>query len=161
MYACAHLLDLLVVLANPGTNRLTLVPGRIVPNQKPVGLALRKQTLAAPVQELRGDGTYRSSADKTQPHLLALWFLWSSLLPQDAIARQRFWVRVSFFPRLFDQMNRMLRVLPRIQTRQSKAAPPHLVLEADGPGRLLAGPSNQPVACVFFPSGQSLRREKW
>jgi hypothetical protein len=44
----------------------------------------------------------------------------------------------------------VLRVLPGAHARQSKAAPPDLVQKADGPGRLLAGPSNQPVASVFF-----------
>src|SRR5438270_13180094 len=47
-------------------------------------------------------------------------------------------------------MQGMVFVLPGVQTRQGKATPPHLVLEANGPGRFGAGPGDQPVACVFF-----------
>src|ERR1700692_167839 len=54
-HACPGLLDLLVVLANPGANSLTLVPGGIIPDQEPVGLALLEQPLTTPIQELRGD----------------------------------------------------------------------------------------------------------
>jgi hypothetical protein len=47
-HASARLLDLLVVLANPGANSLTLVAGSIIPDQKSVSFALLEQTLAAP-----------------------------------------------------------------------------------------------------------------
>src|SRR6266568_1922142 len=53
-HACARLLDVLVVLANPGANGLALVPRSIVPDQEPVGFALLEQALTAPVQELCG-----------------------------------------------------------------------------------------------------------
>src|ERR1700730_5562838 len=149
-HACARLLDLQVVLANPGANSLTLVPGSIIPDQKPVGLATLEQTLAAPVQKWRGDRAHRSSRDKTEPHLLTPGFVRSPFLPQPSITGQRFGVRVAFFPGLFDQANGMLRVLPDMHSRQGKAAPPHLILKTNGPVRLLAGPSNQAVACVFF-----------
>src|SRR6266566_4409259 len=39
-HALVRLFDLLVVLADPGTNRLTLVPGGIIPDQEPVGLVI-------------------------------------------------------------------------------------------------------------------------
>src|SRR2546429_1784694 len=149
-HACAGLLDLVIVLANPGANGLTLMPGGVIPDQKPVGFALLEQPLAAPVQELRGDRAHRSSADKTQPHLLTFGFLWGPFLPQDAIAGQCLRVRITLLPAMFHQTDRVLRVLPGVQTRQGKTTPPHLILEADGPGRLLAGPGDQPVACVFF-----------
>jgi hypothetical protein len=149
-HAAARLLDLLVVLANPGANGLTLMPGGILPDQEPVGLALLEQTLAAPVQELRADRAYRSSADKTQPHLLAPGLLWGPLLPEHAITSQRFGIRVPFLEGLFDEADRMLLVLPSVHARQGKATPPHLVLEADSPGRLLAGPGDQAVASVFL-----------
>ncbi len=46
--ALARLFDLLIVLANPSTNHLTLVPGSVIPDQEPVRLALFEQALAAP-----------------------------------------------------------------------------------------------------------------
>src|SRR5579872_2211067 len=148
--AFARLLDLLIVLANPSTNGLTLMPGGVIPDQEPVGFALLEQSLAAPVQEWRGKRAHRSSADKTQPHLLTFGVLWGSFLPQDTIAGQCLRVRIPLLPGLFHQADRVLQVLPGVQTRQGKTTPPHLVEEADGPGRLLAGPGDQPVACVFF-----------
>src|SRR6266536_3156942 len=149
-HARARLLDLLVVVANPGAHGLTLMPGGIIPDQEPVGFALREQTLAAPVQELRRERAHWSSGDKAQPHLLTPGLLRRPLLPQHAIASQCFGIRVFFFPRLFDEAKGMLRILPSVQTRQGKATPPHLILETNGPVRLLAGPGNQAVACVFF-----------
>src|SRR6266700_3070325 len=149
-HALACLFDLLIVLANPAANGLTLMPGGVIPDQEPVGFALLEQPLAAPVQELRGDRAHRSSADKTQPHLLTFGFLWGPFLPQYAIAGQRLRVRITLLPGLFHQTDGVLWVLPGVQTRQSKTTPPPLILEADGPARLLAGPGDQPVACVFL-----------
>ncbi len=111
-HACARLLDVLVVLTNPGANDLALMPGSVVPDQEPVRLATLEQALAAPVQELCGDRTHWSSADKTQPHLLTFGLLWSSFLPEHAIAGQCFGVRITLLPGLFHQTDGMLRVLP-------------------------------------------------
>ena len=46
--AVAGLLDLLVVLTDPGAHGLALMPGGVIPDQEPVGLALFKQTFTAP-----------------------------------------------------------------------------------------------------------------
>src|SRR5436305_14004883 len=129
----ARLLDLLIVLANPGANGLALMPGGIIPDQEPVGLALLEQALAAPVQELRGESAHRSSADKAQPHLVPLRSIWGSLLPQHAITGQRFGVGISLLPGLFDEADWVIQVLPSVHARQGKAAPPDLIQEADGP----------------------------
>src|SRR5262245_5693107 len=47
-YPLPRLLDLLIVLAQPGTDSLTLMPRRIIPNQQHGGEPLRRQTLTAP-----------------------------------------------------------------------------------------------------------------
>ncbi len=44
----------------------------------------------------------------------------------------------------------MLLVLPGMHTGQGKATPPDFILKSDGPGGLLAGPSNQSVTSRFF-----------
>src|SRR5256886_10588973 len=67
--AVAGLLDLLVVLADPGSHGLALMPGGIIPDQEPVGLALFKQTFTAPLQELDGDGAHRAADPEAQPSL--------------------------------------------------------------------------------------------
>ena len=68
-HAFARLLDLLVVLAYPGAHGLTLMPGGIIPDQEPVGLAFCEQALATPLQELGGDGAHRASGHEAQPGL--------------------------------------------------------------------------------------------
>ena len=87
-HALASLLDLLIVLADPGSNRLTLMPGGIIPDQKPVRLALLLQALTTPVQELSGDGAHGSASHEAQPGLRAVGLIGSPLLPEDTVARQ-------------------------------------------------------------------------
>jgi hypothetical protein len=41
--------------------------------------------------------------------------------------------------------------LPGMDARKGKPAPPHFVQKPNRPVPLLAGPSDQPIACVFFP----------
>src|SRR5207244_4322677 len=106
--------------------------------QEPVRLALLEQALTAPVQELGGESAHRSSFDKTQPDLVPLRIIWGSLLPQHAITSQRFGVGISLLPGLFDEADGVIRVLPSMHARQGKAAPPDLIQEANGPGRLVA-----------------------
>ena len=68
-FAC--LLDLLIVCSYPGAHGLALLPGGIVPDQEPMGLALLEQPLAAPLQKLGGDSTDRAPSDEAQPGSLS------------------------------------------------------------------------------------------
>src|SRR6266849_4604498 len=146
----ARLFDLLIVLANPATHRLTFVPGGVIPDQEPVGLALLLQALATPLQELGGDGAHWSSRHEAQPDLRAVRLLGISLLPKHAITGQRFGIRVVLAPGLLYQAHQLVLALPGVHLRQRKAAPPHFIAKANRPARLLAGPSNQAVPRVFF-----------
>ena len=136
----ADLFDLLVVLSNPGPHDLADVPGGIVPDQQPRALTLRLQALAAPVEKLRSDVAHWSARDKAQPHLLTFWIVPRVLLPQHAIAGQRFGVRIAFFPGLLDQTDWLLLALPGMHMWKRKPAPPDFILKTDGPARLLARP---------------------
>ena len=69
--AFALLLDLLVMLANPGAHDQALMPGGIVPDQQPSGLALDLQLSTTPVQKLGGNVTDRTPSDEAQPHLIS------------------------------------------------------------------------------------------
>ncbi len=146
----ARLLDLLIVLTKPGANGLTLMPGGIIPDQEPVRLALLEQALAAPVQELGGDGADRSTSHEAQPRLRAVRLVGSPPLPEDAVARQGLGIRVSFAPGLLHQTHRLVEALPGVNLGQGKAAPPDFIAKPDRPTGLLAGPSNQAVTRVFF-----------
>ena len=149
-HAVAGQLDLLIVLADPGANRLTLMPGGMIPDQKPVRLALLLQALTTPVQELRGDSAHGSASHQAQPDLRAVGVLCFPLLPQDTVARQGLGIRISLAPLLLYQTHRLVLALPGMSMGQGKAAPPHFIAKADGPPGLLAGPSNQAVTSVFF-----------
>lgn len=62
MHATAFLFDLLIVFSDPDPHNFADMPGRIIPNQQPGALALRRQPLAALVENLGGhvaDGTFR------------------------------------------------------------------------------------------------------
>src|SRR5690242_19500744 len=65
------LLDLLVVLSDPGPNHLAVMPGGIIPDQQPGRLARCLQPGADPLQELGGDGADRTAIDKAQRYLTA------------------------------------------------------------------------------------------
>jgi hypothetical protein len=114
------------------------------------GLALRLQSGATPLQKLGRDGTDRATYDKTQRHLLAQRISDRSLLPKHPIAGEGFRVGIPFFPGLFYQAHRLILILPGMDARKGKPAPPHFVQKTNRPVALLAGPSDQPIACVFF-----------
>jgi hypothetical protein len=138
----AHLFHVLIVLPDPQANLFADVPGRMIPNQQPGGFSHHCQTVGAPVEKLRGDPTDGTARPKTEPHLLAFGMNWGGLLPENAITGQCFGIRIALLPGLFDQMNRMIGILPSVHMRQSKPAPPHLVEKPNCPGRLLAGPGD-------------------
>jgi len=147
---CARLLDLLIVLAKPGTHGLALMPRGIIPDQEPVCLALLEQARASPLQELGGDGADRPPGHEPQPDLRAVGFLGSSLLPEHTVASQGLGIRVVLAPGLLHQPQRLLLALPGMRKRQGKAAPPDFIAKPDRPAWLLASPSDQAVPCVFF-----------
>src|SRR5262249_42102364 len=107
-HALARLLDLLVVLADPGANSLTLLPGRIIPDRGPVRLAALEQARTAPVQERSGKRAHRTGADKAQPDPVTLRFIRGPFLPQHTIPSQRFGVEISCLPGLFNEAHWMI-----------------------------------------------------
>ncbi len=149
-HTLVRLFDLLVMLADPATNRLTLVPGGVIPDQEPVRLAFFEQALATPLQELGGDGAHRSASHEPQPGLRAVRLIGSPLLPEHAITGQRLGIRVVLAPGLLHQPYRLVLALPGVHLGQRKATPPNFIAKADRPAWLLAGPSNQAVPRGFF-----------
>ena len=59
------LLDLLVLLSDPGPHLLAVMPGGIIPDQEPASLALLLQSSADPLQKLGSDGADRTPIHKT------------------------------------------------------------------------------------------------
>jgi hypothetical protein len=149
-HAFTGLLDVLVVLAYPGTHGLTLMPGGIIPDQEPVRLPFFEQAFATPLQELGGDGAHRASGHEAQPGLRAVWLIRSPLLPEDAITGQRFGIGIVLAPGLLHQSYRLVLTLPGMHLGQGKAAPPDFIAKANRPRGRLSGPSNQAVPRVFF-----------
>lgn len=149
-HAFALLLDLLIVLTNPGSHHLAVMPGGIIPDQQPGRLALRLESGATPLQKLGRDGTHRTTGDEAKRHLLADRLSGRTVLPKHPITGQRFGIRITLFPGLLHQAHRLMLILPGMQMRECKPAPPYLVQKPNRPAALLAGPGDQPIACVFF-----------
>jgi hypothetical protein len=146
----ALLLDLTVMLSDPGLHDLAVMPGGIVPDQQKACLALCLQLGADPLQKLRGDGTHRTAIHETQRHLAADRVSGRTLLPKDPITGERFWIRIILLPDLFHQVDWIVFALPGRKRGQGKSAPPDLIQKSDRPAGLLARPGNQPISCVFF-----------
>lgn len=146
----AFLLDQLVMLPYPGTHLEAFMPGSVIPDQQPGRLALGLQPRATPLQKLGGDGADRTACDEAKRHVTASWGAFWSLLPQHPITGQGFGVRITFLPGWFHQADRLVFALLGRQVRKRKPAPPDLVQKTNGPAGLLAGPGDQPIACVFF-----------
>ena len=149
-HAFPGLLDLLVVLAYPGTNGLTLVPGGVIPDQEPVVLATLEQTLTAPLQELRRDCAPRGCGHEEQPGLRTIGLIGSPLLQEQTVARQHLGIRVVLSPELLHQPYGLVKALPGVNLGRRKAAPPDFIAKANCPAWLLAGPGNQATPFVFF-----------
>jgi len=148
--AFARLLDLRVLFSDPGAYHVRAMPGGIIPNQQPVAFALLGEALTAPVEKWDGDPTFWAPRDLAHPHLGAIRLVRGSLLPQHSVASEGFGIGIAFLPHLLDQPHRMIVALPRVKTRQCKAAPPHLVEEANGPIRTRAGICDQAIT-LFLP----------
>src|SRR2546430_8139028 len=149
-HAFTLLLDLLIVLTNPATHHLADMKGGVIPDEQPRGLSLRLQSLATPLQKLGGQGADRSTGDEAQRHLLPNRRSLRSLLPEHPITSQRFGVRITLDPGLLHQAHGLLLLLPSMEARKRKPAPPYFVQKANRPIRLLAGPIDQAIAGVFF-----------
>ncbi len=132
------------------------MPGSVIPDQEPVGLALLEQTLTTPVQKMGGDGTDRTTCDEAQPHLRTVRLLLWPRLPEYAIASQHFGIRVVLAPGLLHQTNRMGWVLPGMRLRQREPTPPDLIGKSNGPGGLLTAQAIKRSRAFFLagPAGR-------
>src|SRR5215831_9207578 len=130
-HAVARLLDRSVVSTDPGAHGLALMPGGVIPDQEPMGLALLQQAFAAPVQELGGEGADGPSGHEAQPDLRAVRVLRGPLLPENPIAGQGLGIRVVLAPGLLYQPYGMVLTLPGMRLRQSEPTPPDFISKAD------------------------------
>jgi hypothetical protein len=142
--------DLTVMLSYPGPHDLAHMKGGVIPDQQPGGFPFGLQADTTPFQKLGGNIADGATRHETQRHLLAKQISDWSLLPQHAITGERFGVRIIFLPALLHQTDWLLSILPGMQARESKPAPPPLVQKPDGPAWLTTCPGYQPVACVFL-----------
>src|SRR5579864_593020 len=117
------------------------------------GLALPLQPLATPLQKLGRNSADRTTRDEAKRHLLADRISNRSLLPEHPITGEGFGVSIPLFPRLLHQAHWLLLILPGMDAREREPAPPDFVQKPNCPAALLAGPGDQPIACVFFESG--------
>src|SRR5438477_609454 len=69
-HAFARLLDWLVVFPDPAPHLFADMPGGVIPDQQPTGLALLCQASTAPLQKLGRDVTDGAPRHKAQPDLV-------------------------------------------------------------------------------------------
>src|SRR5215212_1775073 len=147
----AALFDSSVMLLDPALYLFGSVPGGIVPDQKQSLLAHRDELLAAPLKELRGDGTHRATVHEPQPRPFPdppLGF--SSGAHQHPVSRQSLRIGIVFGWHFLEEAHRSSRFGPRVHTRSLEATPPRLILEAQGPLRARKGEPDQPISSPFF-----------
>ena len=140
-------LDALIVLPQPGSDRLTLVPRGVIPAQQQRGHPLGRQPLTAPRQEVDGDRTDGTPCHEAQQHL----FRTGGLMPhQQAITGQRLGITIRLRAVQFLQPERRRTGTPTMLLGVSQAAPPDLVAPAQRPRRVALSQTDQPVALFFF-----------
>jgi hypothetical protein len=149
-YTFALLLDQIVVLSYPGPHDLAHMEGGVNSDPQPRGFANRLQMIATPLRNLGGDGAYWTSCDEAQRHLLANRISCRTVLPKHPVTGQRFGIRITFLPSLFQQAHRQLCILPGMQARKRDAAPPHPIQKPNCTAWLCARPGDQAIACLFF-----------
>src|SRR5690242_4955524 len=140
------LLDLPIVLANPGAHGTTEVPGGVIPDQQQHWHLPLFEPDTAPVQELGRDGTDRAALDKAQPDLLWL----GAAAQEQAITGQGFGIGIRGRDRLLDQAQELVWLAPGMQGGLSESAPPGLILVAQRPLGMGLGQADQAVALAFF-----------
>ena len=148
--AVTRLLDLAVVVSDPVTDEVADVPGGVVPDQEQRLLAVGVELAAAPVEVVDGDGADRPAIDEPQPHPVGGVPVTRVGTQQQAVTGQRLGVRVVLRDRLFNQPQALICLDPGVQAGASQTAPPDLILEAQGPGRMRRGQPYQTVARTFL-----------
>src|SRR5260370_7982266 len=103
------------------------MPGGVIPDQEPVGLALFEQAFTAPLQELDRDGAHWSSGHEPQPGLRAVRLLGTSLLPKPTITCQCLGIRVILAPGLLHPAHPLILGLPAAYLGHRKPPPPNFI----------------------------------
>ena len=143
-------LDLSVVVTDPVADLVADVPGGVVPDQEQSLLASRAELAAAPIEIVDGDRTDGPAIDEAQPDLVGGLFICWVRSQQEPVAGQRLRVRVIRGNHLFDQPQLVVCLDPGLQAGSGQSTPPDLVLEAQDPGRVGRGQTDQAVARTFF-----------
>jgi hypothetical protein len=129
-YPLPGLLDVVIVLPQPGPHLVAEVPRRVVPDQQHRGEPLRRSRRAAPGEQGGGLGADRAACPTAQQH----WFgLGGDVTHHQAIAGQRLRLRISVGPRFFSQAHGRLVRRPGLQRRLRQATPPDCITKAQSP----------------------------
>ena len=133
--------------AQPGADRLALVPRGIIPDQEQGSERLRCQALTAPGQEINGHSAHRTAVNKPQQHLVSRR---RGGAHQHPITRQGLRVGVLLGTLQFLKPGDATRRAPAMLIGLGQAAPPDLIGKAQCPGGLGTGQAHQAVAAFFF-----------
>src|SRR5262245_55370933 len=108
-HALGPLLDLLIVLAEPGPHGVTTVPRGVVPDHEQGREALGRELGGAPRQKIDRDGTHGTPRDQAQPPLGRLPRPWAH---EQALTGKRLGIAVLHERRQLLELRSGLRVCP-------------------------------------------------
>ena len=126
-YSHSALLDRTIMGTKPVSHLLTLVPGRIVPDQEQARDTLSGQPLARPCQKITRNCTDWAPIDKAQ---------------QQPIARQSLGVAVIFGPFKFLELHKSIVVGPAMLIWLGQSAPPDFVSKTECPAWMIGRQPN-------------------
>jgi len=136
-----------VVLPQPDSDGLTLVPRGVVPDHHQGGDALRRQLGTAPGQKVDRYRTDRTAIDKTQQHL----FWGQRLMPyQQPITGQGLGIGIGLGSLQLLQPQQAGPIGPTVLVGLGQTTPPDFIAPAQRPRRMGLGQADQPVASFFF-----------
>ena len=144
--ALARLLHGLIVAAHPAPNDLTLMPGRVIPDEHQDRNGLCLELLAALFKKVDGHGTDGTAIDKAQKHLVTRLVM---VAQQHSITGQGFRIRILFAP--FELLEpRPVIFHPAVLLGLSQSAPPDLIKETEHPTGMSQHQTDQAIPTFFF-----------
>src|SRR5262245_3178582 len=146
-YPVACGFHLLIVLAQPGAYRRTLVPRCTNPNQVQRSEPSDPETFTPPGQDRHGHRTHRAALHKPEQHLVGM--RWSGA-QQQPITGQGLWVCLLLGTCQGIQSGDTASLAPAMLRGVGQAAPPHLISKAQPPGGLGMRQAHQAVPTIFF-----------
>ena len=131
-----------IVCSHPDAHRLRDMPRGIIPDQQQGFLASFGQSATDPIEKLCRNARYWPATHEPQPYLFGI-------CPQHPVTAHGFRIFIILIDSAFYQPQRFT-LAPTVPPGLSRATPPYFICITQYPIRVLFGPSDQPVPCLFL-----------